>query len=705
MAATYGGATKASANGTTISCPLPSGVEAGDKLVAVHYANMTSGFPAAPAGWVTEINETFSSSFHGQIYSRDYTPGAPGVTITAANISKRVLIIAAVHNPDGLMDIVADIASGAGSTTKPAPDITLPDPGVVLTFWGERSSTPTTAVTAPAETTLDAAEYTTLSGAVSGAVAYTDELSAGLFEPGDWEINGPGANAAIRWSVSVKSGSEIPPVVPIETPVNLVHVASAVTAHANTLTPSITIPALAQQGDLAVMCCVYTQTGTPADPDLSDEGWTLWDTLEVTISMRTQLWYRILSAGDPGDTLSQTWSGLQKATFGMEVYRNHNGIDGATVTALPAGSTSNPSPPLTTTENGKLLSFMVDRGGTAATGFTPPTGFTELQEHIGSLGGQTSLGSAEQPDGFEPFPWAPDPWVSTSANRAAVWTVGIADGPIYELPGPHIARWDGTALIEVGLARVVSSTELAPVTLLRTFTPILDLVSAMPAFSIVAHRGGANENPQNTMLAFHHAATIVGIAGLECDLHTNADDTLVMSHDPSVDSWTDSTGTVISKTDAQWNTIQANAIAGDGPTPVGYWSQLADAYGGIHVLAPEAKSATSIVPLINDVLARNLQRATVVQSFTYARVQAAVQAGIYGLFLTNAPNFTTLVADGVQFIGVEMASVTEAMCDNAHAAGIKVWAYTVNNTTNRDAMLALGVDGVFTNNPTNLLAP
>ena len=52
---------------------------------------------------------------------------------------------------------------------------------------------------------------------------------------------------------------------------------------------------------------------------------------------------------------------------------------------------------------------------------------------------------------------------------------------------------------------------------------------------IAAHRGGGNNNPENTLLAFEKAVTEIGVDIIESDLYLTKDGYLVYNHDSYID--------------------------------------------------------------------------------------------------------------------------------------------------------------------------
>lgn len=62
--------------------------------------------------------------------------------------------------------------------------------------------------------------------------------------------------------------------------------------------------------------------------------------------------------------------------------------------------------------------------------------------------------------------------------------------------------------------------------------PVFD-VGPMPVFDVEAHRGGAGLWPENTLEAFGRALAL-GVSTLELDVHLTAEDDVVVCHDPAL---------------------------------------------------------------------------------------------------------------------------------------------------------------------------
>ena len=79
-----------------------------------------------------------------------------------------------------------------------------------------------------------------------------------------------------------------------------------------------------------------------------------------------------------------------------------------------------------------------------------------------------------------------------------------------------------------------------------------------------AHRGGASDNPENTMPAFQHAVDL-GYTYLETDVHATNDGVLVAFHDADLSRTTDRPGTINS---LPWREVQRARVAGREQIPL-----------------------------------------------------------------------------------------------------------------------------------------
>ena len=97
--------------------------------------------------------------------------------------------------------------------------------------------------------------------------------------------------------------------------------------------------------------------------------------------------------------------------------------------------------------------------------------------------------------------------------------------------------------------------------------------------TVIAHRGGANLRPENTLVAFEHAVSI-GADVLEMDLRATADGSIVVLHDATVDRTTDGQGRVdaltlaeLQKLDAGYRWTSDGGMVGLGMLPGHVYSE------------------------------------------------------------------------------------------------------------------------------------
>ena len=225
----------------------------------------------------------------------------------------------------------------------------------------------------------------------------------------------------------------------------------------------------------------------------------------------------------------------------------------------------------------------------------------------------------------------------------------------------------------------------------------------------VAHRGGANLFPENTLAAFEGAVAL-GCPAVEAgDLQLTADGVLVAMHDTTVDRTTTGRGNVGDLTLAEIRALAVDASrwfdGGWADQPVPTFAEVLDRIGGSAVLVPESKSVgTKTTPaIVEAVCARSLQESVIVQSFRLDELALVAEAGIAPLFLMHSGREATPAAiaeTGARFVGLykdaaDLAAVAGRLTD----AGLRVLAYTVDTQVEHDRVLAAGCDGVFTNEP------
>jgi glycerophosphoryl diester phosphodiesterase len=218
-----------------------------------------------------------------------------------------------------------------------------------------------------------------------------------------------------------------------------------------------------------------------------------------------------------------------------------------------------------------------------------------------------------------------------------------------------------------------------------------------------AHRGGAAHHPENSWRAFEHAVSL-GYSYLETDVHATADGVLVAFHDRTLERVTDRAGRISRLPHRE---VSAARIGGTDPIPL-----LEDLLGAW----PEArfnidvKDQPAVRPLVK-VLARTAAWDRVcITSFSARRLGAVrrelprpvctatspIGVGVLRLGAPRRVLVPQLRRLSVRCAQIPISVATESFLHRAHAAGLQVHVWTVNDRKIMTGLLDLGVDGIMT---------
>ncbi|MFE4373472.1 glycerophosphodiester phosphodiesterase [Streptomyces sp. NPDC056835] len=231
--------------------------------------------------------------------------------------------------------------------------------------------------------------------------------------------------------------------------------------------------------------------------------------------------------------------------------------------------------------------------------------------------------------------------------------------------------------------------------------PYLDRPAPIP----FAHRGGAADGLENTAAAFRRAAGL-GYRYFETDVHATADGRLVAFHDSTLDRVTDARGRIA---DLSWKDVSRARVAGTEPLPLfeELLEEFPDARWNVDI-----KAAPAQLPLVELIRGTDSWDRVCVGSFSEARVAGAARLagprlatsygvrGVLGLRLRSygipAPVRPGAVCAQVPESQNGVRVVDERFVRTAHARGLQVHVWTVNDPDRMEALLDLGVDGIMT---------
>lgn len=228
---------------------------------------------------------------------------------------------------------------------------------------------------------------------------------------------------------------------------------------------------------------------------------------------------------------------------------------------------------------------------------------------------------------------------------------------------------------------------------------------------IIAHRGASEDAPENTLAAFSLAVD-QGADGVECDLQRSSDGEVVLIHDEALARTTDGQGAVAERSAAELGALDAGSwkhprYAGQGvprleqllALPAVGRLLLELKHGGPEGMAALARRSLALVER-----AGATERA-VFMSFDRAALEAlrATPARAVWLREADAPWAPREAAD-LWGLGVAHAALDAARVAEAHALGLRVFAWTVNDEARARALADAGVDAIITDAPARIRA-
>jgi glycerophosphoryl diester phosphodiesterase len=288
------------------------------------------------------------------------------------------------------------------------------------------------------------------------------------------------------------------------------------------------------------------------------------------------------------------------------------------------------------------------------------------------------------------------------------------------------------ALSACGTSQPLTMTPGEPLPVTPTATPTPPPAPRNTAL-VIAHRGASGHAPEHTFAAWDLAIEM-GADYLEQDIQQTLDGELVVLHDDTLDRTArgpaeNCTGPVRTKTLAQLRTCEVGGWFNERfpdrarPEYVGQplptLREVFERYGNrvnyyIETKSPESTDLRMEQRLYDLLVEFGLRDAAVqrrqvyIQSFSplsLLRMQA-IDRELPLVQLTPAGGAATLpiIATYAVGVGPSAGQVSADFVRQAHALGLDVHPYTVNNPADLERLLALCVDGIFTDFPDRMIS-
>lgn len=225
-----------------------------------------------------------------------------------------------------------------------------------------------------------------------------------------------------------------------------------------------------------------------------------------------------------------------------------------------------------------------------------------------------------------------------------------------------------------------------------------------------AHRGGSLEAEENTMAAFARAVGM-GYSHIETDVQATRDGVAVVFHDDTLERMTGAPERVA---DLSWDELSRRRTKGGAAIP--RLDDLLATWPGLMVNL-EAKSDAAVAPMAEAIRRTGALDRVCVGAFEAGRTARLRQllgpglcwspahAGVLGLWLRGwslpgrRPDFPVVQVPPT-YRGIPV--VTPRFVRAAHAHGVQVHVWTVNDRAEMEALLDIGVDGLMSDRPTLL---
>ncbi len=228
---------------------------------------------------------------------------------------------------------------------------------------------------------------------------------------------------------------------------------------------------------------------------------------------------------------------------------------------------------------------------------------------------------------------------------------------------------------------------------------------------IIAHRGASAEAPENTLAAYRRALAI-GVHGVELDVNLSADGEPMAIHDHVLDRTTNGHGPVGARTLAELRQLDAGrwfgeAFAGERLLTL---AEALDVLRAVRVIV-EIKTGLGrtlgIAARVAAVIRASTHHHVTVSSFDHpllVEVKAALPELDTAVLYTARPiNALRLAQDaGAGTLHPYWFWLTPDVVTSAHAAGLRVETWVVDEPADQARAIAMGVDAIMTNYPRRL---
>jgi glycerophosphoryl diester phosphodiesterase len=235
------------------------------------------------------------------------------------------------------------------------------------------------------------------------------------------------------------------------------------------------------------------------------------------------------------------------------------------------------------------------------------------------------------------------------------------------------------------------------------------MIFQKPMPEIIAHRGASHDAPENT-LASVNLAWECGADATEVDVHLSKDNRIMVIHDADTKRTTGVKMVVRESMSPALRTLDAGygmeAFRGE---KIPFLEEVLETIPGDKALLIEVKTDTVILPYLVRLLEDHPARSRVVViSFDFAvceKMKKEIPSiPVYWLHYTLSGAYKTkwinrALEAGLEGLSFRHKGISREYVEAVHRAGMKMYAWTVDDPKEAARLIECGIDGITSNRP------
>jgi glycerophosphoryl diester phosphodiesterase len=222
---------------------------------------------------------------------------------------------------------------------------------------------------------------------------------------------------------------------------------------------------------------------------------------------------------------------------------------------------------------------------------------------------------------------------------------------------------------------------------------------------VIAHRGAAAEQPENTLLAFRRALAL-GVDAIELDVQVSRDGVPVVFHDASLHRLTGIRDRIARRT---WPELRVLRVRGLEPIP--RLTEVLRFTRGRVVVQIELKAGVPVAPVVQAIVTARAMKWVVLASFLPGSVRLARQLAptVPRMLISEGRSAIASLVRQLAALGAGGLSVNHRAVRDAawlrrfQSRGFAVWCWTVNEPTRMQRLAEWGADGILSDDPALLV--